>query len=742
MADCKWIIVSNRLPVQFDEQKKKLIESSGGLVTAVNHIKTKHERIWVGSAKADLAKHLAEHVDNGDGVKRGGDKHPCEKMEYHPVVIEDGLFDDYYNGYCNDTLWPMLHYESELVRHNSEKWAAYVEVNRLFAEEIHKIANNDDLIWIHDFHLFLVPRFLKKLNKKIRVGFFLHVPFPTPEIFRQLPNRENILGSLLKADLIGFHDYEYLRHFTRNVHTILGIDADMYSIRHEGHLARLGVFPVSIDTPGILKKADSAGTKKELSKLAEKWTPPLVVLGVDRLDYIKGLDLKFRAFERLLERYPAMQGKVWLIQIAVPSRTDVEDYKALRAKLEELVGSINGRFGDIAYTPIHYIFSSIPMYQLLALYRRANTLLVTSKRDGMNLVCLEYIASQDKSNPGNILLSEFAGAISTLSHVTPINPWNIDETAKSLHDALNMNLAERKSRHKPMLDYLWSYTATVWADSFMSSLDRKLPRKNNREVRNISPKSFIQMISKKMDDKKLLIFLDYDGTLVPIQNHPKDAILPKLERSLIRKLSKKRRVRLVITSGRPRAFLEQQFKNLSMEMGAEHGASYYNTQTKQWINLISSELRWYDQVNTMMENFASRIPESFVEKKEYGLCFHYRNSPKEFGQYQANKLYFELEMSMAKMPISILEGKKNIEVRAIEANKGSFCRWFLNQVVDPDSYLPIAVGDDQTDEDMFIVTKERGLALKIGGGNTTADFQMAKQSKVVEVLQSLIDLAG
>ena len=354
MDEQKWIIVSNRLPLHFDKASGEVKPSSGGLVTAVNGIKTNHEKIWLGAADNDLASHL-------DPKSRKTKKKGV--TDYQAIVVEEELFDDYYNGYCNDTLWPMLHYESELARHVSEKWDAYVEVNKRFAEAIHQTAGKGDLVWIHDFHLFLVPGLLKSLKKNYRVGFFLHVPFPSSEVFRQLPSRNEILKSLLAADLIGFHDYSYLRHFASSVYTTLGIETDMYSISHEGHSARLGVFPVGIDTPSVAKKAASAGVKKEIADLEKHNITPMLVLGVDRLDYIKGIDLKFRAFGRMLELYPDLRGKVRLLQIAVPSRTDVDVYKALRSKLEEMVGSINGEFGSISYTPIQYVFSSIPLTQ-------------------------------------------------------------------------------------------------------------------------------------------------------------------------------------------------------------------------------------------------------------------------------------------------------------------------------------------------------------------------------------------
>ncbi|MDT8448359.1 MAG: bifunctional alpha,alpha-trehalose-phosphate synthase (UDP-forming)/trehalose-phosphatase [bacterium] len=729
MSSAQWIIVSNRLPLQYDAAKGKITASSGGLVTAVNGIKTKNRKLWIGAASQELAEGLAVRKPSSD------------PLSYHPVVVEEDLFDAYYNGYCNDVLWPLLHYESNLVRHLASNWDAYVEVNRRFAEEILKVAEPGDLVWIHDFHLFLLPGMLRQMKKKFRVGFFLHVPFPTSEIFRQLPTRKEILTSLLAADVVGFHDYSYLRHFASGVYSTLGLETDLYSITHEGHKAQLGVFPVSIDTHSIIKKSNAAPVKGELARLQQGLVEEQVVLGVDRLDYIKGIDLKFQAFERMLELYPKLRGKVQLVQIAVPSRTDVPEYKGLKSRLEEMVGSINGKFGDIAHSPIHYLYSSIPNHQLLALYRLADTLLVTSKRDGMNLVCLEFVAAQNKHNPGNILLSEFAGAISTLSHVMPINPWNIDETAHRLAEALKMGLAERRRRQNTMLDFLKSYTATDWATTFRRYVDHVTqPEEDHLTGQVLKPKAFVRKLAALRGNKPLVIFMDYDGTLVTIRNRPEDAILKANELDLLKQLAKKRQVRLVITSGRPRDFLEKQLGRLKVDMAGEHGAKYYDHQKRTWNSLVTSDLRWYDDALNLMTDFANRVPDSFVERKDYALVFHYRNSPKDFARYQAIKLHFELEAALAKSAVTVIEGKMNIEVRCIEADKGHFCRWYLHQIAEQgEEVLPIAIGDDRTDEDMFSVIQEGGYAVKIGTGSTLAKYQTSRQSQVYDFIKELIE---
>jgi trehalose 6-phosphate synthase/phosphatase len=723
----KWIIVSNRLPFSYDVEKNTLRPSSGGLVTALRGVKSKQKMLWVGLLPEAQSKHLPKK-----NLKQSG-----TSMEYSVINMNKDLYDRYYNDFCNDVLWPILHYESELVKFRTESWNSYCEVNKIFAKHIAKVAKDDDVIWLHDFHLFMVPQYLKKLRPKLKVGLFLHVPFPSSEIYRQLPWREEILKSLLHSDLIGFHDFSYLRHFTSSVYHVLGIHAGLLDIKSEFNDTNLGVFPVSIDTKGFISKANSKQTQKEIQRYALGNSNLRYILGVDRLDYTKGIILKLNAYKKFLETNPGMVGKVQLIQVAIPSRTEVEEYIHLRHEVERLVSEINGAFSKLNYIPVKYIFNSVTTYELMALYRSSDVLFVTSKRDGMNLVCLEYIAAQNVDNPGVVMISEFAGAASTLSHATLINPMDRDGTAQQIGDSLKLDKRSRKKNHQIMLEYLKNYTATTWANSFMQNLVQSQITTNNRCI-NLNFHPLLNKIKKENQESRKILMLDYDGTLTPIVNTPSDALLGKETKDLLKKISKEKKTDIIIVSGRPSDFLEKQLKGLHCHIACEHGAQFFDRDQKRWRNLVSSNRSlWYKDALNIIQDFTRRTPNSFFEKKNYAITWHFRNSPNDFGEFQARKLVVELESGLSHLPVSVESGKKVVEVKSLEANKGYFAQWFLSRYTQAEDSV-FAMGDDKTDEDLFEALEQRGLTVKVGECKSTkANYYIPDQKNVSKVLTTL-----
>ncbi|RME93888.1 MAG: bifunctional alpha,alpha-trehalose-phosphate synthase (UDP-forming)/trehalose-phosphatase [Candidatus Hydrogenedentota bacterium] len=710
----RWFIVANRLPIITDPETGKLVQASGGLVSALANIKTKKEKLWVGALnppKVSLPKHLK------------------------PVYIEKNLYAAYYNGLANDVLWPLFHYETDSVKFSWENWEAYKKVNLLFAQNIAKIARKNDLIWIHDYHLFLMPYYLRQLRPELKIGFFLHIPFPGSEVFRQLPVREEVLSGLLACDLIGFQDYTYLNRFCRSIHTLLGIDSNLMNIDYEGREIQLGVFPVSIDTGKFIRAGKSKKVKDLMDNLRLIPRYEKLILGVDRLDYSKGIDFKLLAFRELLEKNPDLIGKVCLLQIAVPSRVHVEEYAKLRENIERLVGNINGEFGNPFYVPVQYLFTSVGFHELVALYRYAHVLLITSKRDGMNLVSQEYIASQNPDDPGVLLLSEFAGAISNLSHVIPINPWNISDTASKIKRALDMNKEERIALHKPMLKYLEKYTATTWAESFLKRLSAVKSIKHGAEIIHFD--KLPQKIQQALSQKKI-IFLDYDGTLAPIVSNPEDAKISSKMKNLLKKMSRFKDFEIVVISGRDARFILEQVKDISIAVACEHGAIFYPNPSTKPVKLVRSNIKtWYPVVKRIMLDYCARVPGSFVEEKSYGISWHYRGSPDRFAVYQARKLSEELETGLTNEPLSILHGKKVVEARAIEANKGSFARWYVDRYAKSQDTI-IALGDDATDEELFEALNHRAISIKVGQGPTSAKYRLPSQEDVFPFLQSLL----
>lgn len=721
----RWIIVSNRLPFSFDEKTQKLGSSSGGLVTAIRGIKTKEEVVWIGSLPNNVPRELVKNYKDDDNI------------HFSFPELDKDLYESYYNGFCNDVLWPILHYETDSVKFHPDRWDDYVEVNRIFAKHIAKTAKKDDIIWLHDFHLFLAPQMIKEINPKLKVGFFLHVPFPSSEIWRQLPCRKEILESMIHADLLGFHDFSYLRHFVSSVYNLLGIHSSLLEIKSKHNNTKLGVYPVSIDTQDFMAKAANRKTAKEIERYGLREKGFRYVLGVDRLDYSKGLLYKLEAFQRFLKDNPSHVGKVQLLQIAVPSRTEVPEYIKLRHDVERLVSEINGEFSNIDYIPVKYIFNSVSTHELMALYRACDILLVTSKRDGMNLVCLEYIAAQDPENPGVVMLSEFAGAASTLSHATLINPMNIQDTADKLNEALEVKQEERKRRHSTMFEYLKDYTATTWAGAFINHLKKKT-LESNPKLQDLGSAQKLAQLKKYFKDQPTALLLDYDGTLTPIVNDPKDAFIKPRMKSLIKKLQAQEGMEVVIVSGRDSNFIQKQFEGIDCYLACEHGAKFYDYKKKKWRNLVSSsKTQWFTQAAQIIKEYTRRTPNSFFEKKNYAIAWHYRKSPQDFGEFQARKLVIDLEAGLSHLPVTVILGKKVVEVKSIEANKGYFSQWFAARYLKKEQKV-FALGDDRTDEDMFTSLEARGKCVRVGPPEkTSATYYIEEQQDVYKTLKEL-----
>lgn len=732
MESQKWIVVSNRLPFSYDSNKNKLVSSSGGLVTALKGIKSKSPIQWIGAIQNNIPPSVVSQIKDINEFQ----------MRYTPIEVNEDLYNSYYNDFCNDVLWPLFHYETEMLKYTNEAWESYYQVNKLFADKILEVATENDLIWIHDFHLFLVSGLLKEANPKLKVGFFLHIPFPTSEIYRHLPVRNEILQSLVQADLIGFHDYSYLRHFTSSVYNVLGVTSSLLTISHNNHKTNLGVFPVSIDTQDFIDQAESDKTKESIKNFHLKDGNHIRILGIDRLDYSKGIELKFLAFKKLLTDFPEMRGKVKFFQVAIPSRTDVIEYKKLKENIDQLISEINGEFSTPNYIPIQYMFNTVPFNDLMALYRTSNVLFVGSKRDGMNLVSLEYIVTQDPKNPGVVVLSEFAGAISTLSHVLKINPWDISETSTTLYKAITMKKEERIKKHKTMYKYLKSYTANKWATFFMKELDEKVKNMKIQKTSNLTIQHNFIELSNKIRNKKIVLMIDYDGTLSPIVDDPNDAILSIETMSILDELKSKHEV--IIVTGRPVNFIKDRFPSDNFEIAAEHGGIFFSQNDKQWHTLVNSGKEiWYNEALQIMDDYSQRTPESFIEKKDYSLSWHYRKSPQSFATFQSRKLLCDLESGLANFPVNFIQGKKIIEVKSIEANKGVFANWYYDNIFSELSdkkceTIFIAIGDDRTDEDLFSAINKHGITIKVGEEDTSAMYRLNSQEEVNPFLKNLL----
>jgi len=636
----KCLLISNRLPLTFNSIKNEFTPSSGGLVSAIKGISpesTGYEFEWMGLLTDDIEKEKMESLRD---FKFGG-------IKLHPLQVRKRTYDLYYNKYCNNVLWPLFHYERSMVHYSKQAWTSYLEINQIVADKICEVANDEDLLWIHDFHFFLVPGMVKSKRPQLKIGFFLHIPFPSSEIFREIPEREELLNSLIKCDVLGFHDLSYLNHFKNSVNRVLGANLEDIST------VKAGVYPISIDTPHFIQLAQDPKTLDFLKNFSEEKKDHTWILGVDRLDYIKGLVLKLKTFKEFLKKNPTYVGKIKLLQVVVPSRTDVTDYQTLKNKIEQIISSINGEFSSPNYTPIQYLYHSISEYELSALYQLSELLYIGSRRDGMNLVCLEYVASQRDDQEGSVLLSEFAGAHSTLSYAYSINPWNLEDTCEKMLQALSTSQSDRSPRMSEMKQFLKQYTSSDWAQIFLNDLEQI----NQTQVPvSISNDDYFQWM-EDLKNKKVLIFCDLDGTLAPIKELPSLVSLPIKTKTLLRNMKELKNFNFIILSGREQQFLEKQFlqNDLDFTLAAGHGSSFYSLKDKAWINLIPhSDDRWREDIKKILELYTQRTPQSFIEHKDSSLAWHFRNSPESFAEFLANKLFIELEENLRTNAIKII----------------------------------------------------------------------------------------
>ncbi|KAJ4383582.1 Trehalose-6-P synthase/phosphatase complex synthase subunit [Didymella sp. IMI 355093] len=477
------LLVSNRLPITIkraDEGKYEMSMSSGGLVSGLSGLSKTTTFQWYGWPGLEVPE------DEVSGLK------DQLKSEYNavPIMLDDELADRHYNGFSNAIMWPLFHYHPGEITFDESAWEGYTEANRLFAKAVAKDVQDNDMVWVHDYHLMLMPAMLREeignTKKNVKIGFFLHTPFPSSEIYRILPVRNEILLGVLHCDLIGFHTYDYARHFLSSCSRILGLATTPNGVEFQGKVVTVGAFPIGIDPEKFDEGLQKPKVQERIAALEKKFQGVKLIVGVDRLDYIKGVPQKLHALEVFLTEHPEWIGKVVLVQVAVPSRQDVEEYQNLRAVVNELVGRINGKFGTIEFMPIHFMHKSVSFDELIALYSVSDVCLVSSTRDGMNLVSYEYIATQEKRH-GVMILSEFTGAAQSLNGSLIVNPWNTEELADSIHDAVTMGDEQRNLNYQKLSKYVRKYTSAWWGESFVKEL-RRISETADRKVRFNTPK--------------------------------------------------------------------------------------------------------------------------------------------------------------------------------------------------------------------------------------------------------------
>jgi trehalose 6-phosphate synthase len=449
------VVVSNRVPLPSAKSR------AGGLTVALHAALSEHGGMWFGwSGRRVRGASGEEHVER-DG-----------NITYRTIDLSWGDFEEYYNGFANRTLWPLLHFRMDLVDYNRETWDGYRRVNALFAERLARELRPDDIVWVHDYHLIPLAQGLREHGIDNRIGFFLHVPMPSSDLLAALPAHREVFAALSSYDLVGVQTARHLERVQDYGRQVGGGRVIGQGQREtaDGHRFRAGAFPISIDTAKIAQQAAAAERKLAVQKLRDSLTGRQLAIGVDRLDYSKGMPERFRAFERHLERHPERRGLLTFLQIAPPSRGEVPEYQALRQELEGVAGHINGLHAAPDWTPLRYVNRNFPHDVLTGFFRLADVALVTPLRDGMNLVAKEFVASQDADDPGVLVLSRFAGAASELGEALQVNPYDLDGVADAIAQACVMPLAERRERWHAMMETLRRHDIEAWRRSYLGAL--------------------------------------------------------------------------------------------------------------------------------------------------------------------------------------------------------------------------------------------------------------------------------
>jgi trehalose 6-phosphate synthase/phosphatase len=730
----KNVIVSNRLPIQLSklENSFDITPSSGGLATGVNSIRDDNS-VWIGWSGVKSDEFTAK---SNNQIKK-----ILKNQNLIQVELNSFEIDNYYYGLSNKSLWPLFHYFIDYSKFNDNHWDTYFQVNKKFCDVVVSNIEKNGTVWVHDYQLMLLPKMIRDLRPDLSIGFFLHIPFPSYEIFRIFPRRKELLEGILGADLVGFHTYNYERHFLSSIKRILRKEVNFNRISHDSREIAVNTFPMGIDyekfhnaakTHERLKKSQESNLKKQLDLHKKSSQKGKLILSIDRLDYTKGIINRVKAFEIFLEKYPQYLGKVRLVMLTVPSRSDVSDYKNLKKETDELVGRINGKFATVNWTPIWYYYRAMNFDDLIDLYMNSDIAMITPLRDGMNLVAKEFVSTRVNLD-GVLILSEMAGASIELFDSILVNPFDLDQMSESILKALEMPAHEQKRRMLTMQKRLSRYTVQRWAKDFIDSLSKKSSINLEKETIEIN-KTIEKVIYKKFKkSSKKVLFLDYDGTLVKFNNDPELAVPNRNLLKILKSINIKDKTELFIVSGRDQFFLDKWFGKLNINLVAEHGNFIKYSDSSIWLSKNNDDIEWKNDVSPIFESFTDNTPGTFIENKKNTLVWHYRKTDPELAKRRIMELKTVLS-SLISENISVIDGNKALEVTNLSVNKGNV----INEVLSNQNYdFIFCCGDDASDEYMFNALPDNSISVKVGDKNTSAKYFVKNSEKIKSILANL-----
>jgi trehalose 6-phosphate synthase/phosphatase len=683
------VLVTRSLPfnlIEEEEQSQWRAEfpENTSLDSALETYMCLHENydcLWIGSVHGEI------DTSEQNTIK----EQLLQERHYFPVFLDPKREKLFYQGFCKTVMWPLFHScppttEDQLISHeidggeedhNIEKmWQAYVTVNQAFADAVQEVYEEGDLIWVQGYHLTLLPQMIQNLfpNDNINIGFFLHIPFPSSELYRIMNNREEILTGMLGADLIGFQTYEYARHFQSACVRLLGVESSHKGVDMDGHFARVTICPIGIDAEKYGNLARSEAVQETIKQLRTQFQRKKIILGVDQMDLTKGLVHKLLAVEELFTLRPELSKEVVFLQIAIghPGLFDTP----LGSQVESLVSRINSKLQDLgAEGPVQYLSQDLSMESLIALYSLADTLVITPVRDGMNTMPFEFVVCREANGQhARVVLSEFAGCAQALggAGATLVNPWNTEE----LQDALLDSLQEKDDLlqvHQRMYSYVSTFTTRQWSDNFLEQL-RECSQENELPVsgRELSRRD---MISAYMRSTRRLIFINYEGVLAAEASIPELAYPPQELIWQLSMLTRDVRNTVVLVCARSTSVCEQWFAGLhgNIVLAAEYGVYIkWIGEEEHWRCMVPNmDLSWWEHVVPLLEYYTERTPGAFIERKDSSVAWHYRDCDLDHGIWQASELLVSLREITRSLPVSVVPGNRYLELRPQKVSKAS-----------------------------------------------------------------------
>ncbi|OIV93734.1 hypothetical protein TanjilG_16585 [Lupinus angustifolius] len=778
------IIVANMLPIQAkrDTETGKWcfsFDADSILLQLKDGFSSDTEVIYVGSLKVDIDSSEQEEVS-----QRLLDDFNCV-----PTILPHDLQEKFYLGFCKQQIWPLFHYMLPICPDHGDRfdrvlWQAYVSANKIFADKVMEIINPDeDFVWVHDYHLMVLPTFLRKRFNRVKLGFFLHSPFPSSEIYRTLPVRDEILRGLLNSDLIGFHTFDYARHFLSCCSRMLGLDYESkrghIGLDYFGRTIFIKILPIGIHMGRLESVLNLPRTAAKLKEVQEDFKGKKVILGVDDMDIFKGISLKFLALEQLLQQKPDLQGKVVLVQIVNPARGSGKDVQEAMKETYLIAQRINHIYGSNNYQPVILIDRPVPRFEKTAYYAVAECCIVNAVRDGMNLVPYKYIVCRqgtakmdlalerksDSPRSSMLVVSEFIGCSPSLSGAIRVNPWDVDAVADALYSAITMCDSEKHLRHEKHYRYVSSHDMAYWARSFMQDLERACKDHYTKRCWGIGLGLGFRVVSLSHGFRKLsidhivsaykrtnkrAIFLDYDGTIVPessLNKAPSTNVI-----SVLNALCNDTKNIVFIVSGRGRDSLSDWFTSCKMlGLAAEHGYFLRWNRDSEWeTSHLSVDLDWKNMVEPVMQSYTEATDGSSIEVKESALVWHHLDADPDFGSCQAKELLDHLESVLANEPAAVKRGQHIVEVKPQGINKGLVAEKILSTMVNggnsPDFVM--CIGDDRSDEDMFesilrtvscpsLPAAPEIFACTVGSKPSKAKYYLDDTTDVIKLLQGL-----